>query len=290
MDEPYEKSIRGRAHYSIGWSILIVLLLLRIPYTIAIIYLLPIENQSGAAIYEVSTYFLICFLIWWEYGRLKEFHIDQSSLLLIILVRPIQTLILNYWGVDSPLAFPHPLGLALWAISLGVMVALWRRGFKPAHINSRSLTWLVLGLLVGIGMSIAENLRTFRSMLYIVHPLQTQLTPVLYSTSLNVLYHLGFAPINEEPLFRGFLWGYLRHLKWKEHLIWSFQAVLFTVAHLYLAGQFPLTFWVFIPTAGLVFGLMTWRSRSIAPAMLAHAMINGSVYLLIVIVILLSRT
>ena len=290
MDQAHGESTSGRWHRQIGWLILILLLLLRIPYTIAIIYLLPIENQSGAAIYEVSTYFLTCFLIWWEYERLKEFHIDPPSLLLIFLIRPIQTFILSYWGVDSPLAFPRPPGLALWAISLGSMVALWRSGFKPARVNARSLAWLALGLLVGISMSIAENIPAFRSMLYNAQTLQTQLTPILYSTSLNVLYHLGFAPINEEPLFRGFLWGYLRQLQWKEPLIWFFQAVLFTVAHLYLVGQFPLTFWVFIPTAGLLFGLMTWRSRSIAPAMLAHAMINGSVYLLIVILILLSRT
>ena len=273
-----------------GWSILIVLLLLRIPYTIAIIYLLPIGNQSGAAIYEVSTYSLTSFLIWWERERLKEFHIDLLSLFLIFLIRPIQTLILSYWRVDSPMAFPRLLGLALWAVSLGSIAALWQSGFKPARVNARSLTWLVLGLFVGTGMSIAENLQSFRSMLHNATPMQTQLTPILYSTSLNVLYHLGFAPINEEPLFRGFLWGYLRQLQWKEPLIWCFQTVLFAVAHLYLAAQFPLKFWVFIPTAGLLFGLMTWRSRSIAPAMLAHAMINGSVYLPIVLLILQSRT
>ena len=290
MDEAHGESPSGRWHRQVSWSILILLLLLRIPYTIAIIYLLPIENQSGAAIYEVSTYFLTCFLIWWERERLKEFHIDPPSLILILLIRPIQTFILNYWGVDSPLAFPRLLGLVLWAISLGSMAALWRSGFKPARVNARSLAWLVVGLLVGIGMSIAENLQTFRSMLYNAAPLQAQLTPILYSTGLNLLYHLGFAPINEEPLFRGFLWGYLRQLQWKEPLIWLFQALLFTVAHLYLAGGFPLMFWVFIPSTGLLFGLMSWRSRSVAPAMLAHALINGSVYLLIAIAILLSRT
>ena len=289
MDKANGESSLGRWHNQIGWLILILLFLLRIPYTLAIIYFLPIENQIGAAIYEVSTYFLVCFLIWWECKWLKEFHVDSAALLLILLIRPIQTFILSYWGVGSPLAFPRPLALVLWGISLGTLAALWQSGFRAAGSNSRSRTWLVVGLLVGIFLSILENLPTFRSMLANNTNLaQTQLTSVLYSTSLNVLYHLGFAPINEEPLFRGFLWGYLRQLKWKEHLIWLFQALLFTSAHLYLAGQFPLRFWVFIPVAGLLFGFLTWRSRSIAPAMLAHAMVNGSMYLLIGVLILQS--
>src|SRR6476661_7255954 len=132
-------------HPQIGWLVLVLLLLLRIPYAIAIIYYLPVENQNGSAIYEVSTYFLICFLIWWERKQLEEFHIDAAALLLIILIRPIQTLILRYWGVDSPLAFPQPSGVALWVISFGLIVALWRTGFKLSRFTARSLSWLVMG-------------------------------------------------------------------------------------------------------------------------------------------------
>jgi membrane protease YdiL (CAAX protease family) len=64
--------------------------------------------------------------------------------------------------------------------------------------------------------------------------------------------------------------------------------VLFTSAHIYLATQFPVMFWIFIPVAGLLFGLLTWRSRSIAPAMLAHGMVNGTIYVLFVLLILQS--
>ena len=286
MDNVYGEGILRRQQNQIGWFVLILLLSLRIPYTIAIIYILPIENQMGAAIYEVGTYFLTCFLIWWERKRLGEFHVDGAALLLILLIRPIQTFILSYWGVDSPLAFPRPMGLALWGISLATLAALWRSGRRLALPDASSLTWLGVGLLVGIFLSIVENLQTFQSMLsYSPDHLQAQLRPLLYSASLNILYHLGFAPVNEEPLFRGFLWGYLRQLKWNAPVIWIFQALLFTFAHVYLAGQFPLRFWVFIPCAGLLFGYLAWRSRSIAPAMLAHAMVNGSMYLLIIVLL-----
>ncbi len=286
-----EKHGIERHHQHVGWLILILLLLLRIPYTIAIIYLLPIENQNGSAFYEVSTYLLISFLIWWERGSLNRFHIDGSALFLIVFIRPLQTLILSYWKVDSPLALPHPLGLALWGISVGLLMALWRSGFKPTRVNARSLLWILGGVFLGIGLSIAENFQSFWPAIYhaFTTPSKVELTPVLYSTSINLLYHLSFAPINEEPLFRGFLWGYLRQLKWKESLIWPFQALLFTSAHVYLAHQFPIMFWVFIPLAGLLFGLLTWRSRSIAAAILAHGMLNGSVYFLIVVLVLQSQ-
>ncbi len=42
-------------------------------------------------------------------------------------------------------------------------------------------------------------------------------------------------------------------------------------------------FWVYIPAIAILFGWLTLRSRSIAPAILAHGMINGSVYVLIMV-------
>ena len=278
----------SNSHQQIAWFVLALLLCLRIPFTIAIIYFLPIENQTGGAIYEISTYFLTAFLIWWERDRLSDFHIDTLALLIIIFFRPLQTLILNYWNVDSPLAFPYPFGLMVWVIAISLTLVLWRSGFKPVRVSSRSLGWLVVGLLVGIGVSIGENARTFSSMIFDTRTSPTPMLPVLLSTSLNLVYHLGFAPINEEPLFRGFLWGYLRQHNWREISIWLFQAVLFTSAHIYFARQFPLMFWVFIPGAALLLGLLAWRSRSITPGLLTHGLINGSVYLLIYVLIRLS--
>ena len=264
----------GTKHRQIIRAVLILLLLLRIPYTIAIIYFLPIENQTGAPVYEISTYSLIAFLIWWERERLLDFHIDSLALFFIIFIRPIQTLILNYWKVDSPLAFPHLPGLLLWGISLGLALALGKSGFKPARLSHQSLSWLIAGLFVGAGVSVLENLSAFLPGLRN----STGSSSLLGSSSLVLLYHLGFAPINEEPLFRGFLWGYLRQSHWKEIPILFLQTLLFTVAHVYFANQYPLTFWVLIPIAALLFGILTLRARSIAPAILAHGLVNGAAY------------
>ena len=279
-----QKSIPSNLHGRIAWIVLALLLTLRIPFTFAIIYSLPIENQNGAAFYEIGTYLLTAFLIWWERERLAEFHIDSLALAFIILLRPLQTLILGYWRVETPLAFPKPLGLSLWAISIGLFVSLRISGFRPARLSTRTSAWLAAGLAAGVCISAAENLGAFLSA--IKDPARgTGESHLLVSSSLTLLYHLGFAPINEEPLFRGFLWGFLRRRGWKEGWILPFQAALFGFAHVYFASQYPLRFWLFIPFSGILFGLFAWRSRSIAPAMLAHGLINGSVYVLVLALI-----
>ncbi len=273
----------------VTWIILILLLLLRIPFVIAIIQLMPIDNESGATFYELGTYLLTAFLIWWERNRLADFHIDTSTLVLIIFFRPLQTLILSHWGVDTPLAFPRPSGLMLWAISIGLSFALWHSGYKPARLTPSALGWLSLGLFAGVLVSVLDNLKPIQSAFNNINTQPIHLLPLFTSTGLNLLYHLGFAPINEEPLFRGFLWGCLRQIKWKEGWILVFQAGLFTLAHVYFASQYPFMFWVFIPGAGLLFGFLTMRSRSISPGILAHGMINGSAYLLLLNLISLLR-
>jgi membrane protease YdiL (CAAX protease family) len=271
------RAIIYNPHRRATWTILLLLLLLRIPYVIITIYILPIDNQSSGAIYEICTYFLIAFLIWWERTSLADFHIDTTVLAFIILFRPLQTLILSYWHVDSPLAFPRLPSLLIWATSIGLTLALWRSGFKSARFSIWTLSWLTIGLLTGICISTAENFSTFQSIISSTSPVPTS---VLLSTSVNLLYHLGFAPINEEPLFRGFLWGALRQLKLNNGWILLIQTLLFTSAHVYFAQQYPLMFWVYIPAAAIVFGLLTLRSRSISAAILAHGMINGSAHVL----------
>jgi len=272
------QTVAHEHHRRVTWFVLIMLLFLRIPYTIAIIYFLQIENQYGAAVYEVCTYILTAFLIWWERGGLAEFNIDKSALVMILLFRPFQTLILSYWRVESPLVFPGFPSLMIWAASIALGVSVWRSGVKFTHLTASTWMWLGIGIGAGICVSILENFASFRS---ILSSNQSAFFPlVVKSTSLNLLYHLGFAAINEEPLFRGFLWGVLRQRKWNEGWILIFQTILFTCAHVYFAKQFPLLFWVFIPGAALLFGLLTMGSRSISPAILAHGMINGSAYVL----------
>jgi hypothetical protein len=83
---------------------------------------------------------------------------------------------------------------------------------------------------------------------------------------------MSTAAIDEEPLFRGFLWGYLRDLGWKEKWILIFQAFLFWTIHINYWNKFP--FIILLPFLGLLLGILAWRSRSIATSMAAHAGYN----------------
>ena len=90
------------------------------------------------------------------------------------------------------------------------------------------------------------------------------------------VYQLGMAAVSEEPLFRGFLWGHLRKLNWREIWIWLFQAGLFSLAHIYYLWSYPISFWLIVPFGGLVPGPGWHGARvRIATSMATHGAMNG---------------
>jgi membrane protease YdiL (CAAX protease family) len=99
------------------------------------------------------------------------------------------------------------------------------------------------------------------------------ITPLMAAILLTV--NLSSAAVDEEPLFRGFLWGWLLKRGWRDGWILLFQAVFFWAGHLYYLGRMPLSLWVIVPVSGVALGLLAWRSRDIAPAMVAHGIIDG---------------
>src|SRR5215813_13233882 len=108
IDKPAAVKDNDSLHAIVDWFALGALLFLRIPFSVYITYVYPSNEQWGPAIFQAGTYFLTAFLIWWERDSLAAFHIDGIALGLIVLLKPLQTLILSYWGIDIPLACPHP--------------------------------------------------------------------------------------------------------------------------------------------------------------------------------------
>jgi hypothetical protein len=74
----------------------------------------------------------------------------------------------------------------------------------------------------------------------------------------------------EEPLFRGFLWGYLKDRDWPERRV----ALLFWVGHLYCMFRASVSFWFVVPLGSVILAYLAWRSRTIAATMTAHAFLN----------------
>lgn len=100
-------------------------------------------------------------------------------------------------------------------------------------------------------------------------------TSTLKDIGVKFVYQLGYAAVLEETVFRGFLWGYLLKLGWKDSRIWIFQTVLFTLGHMSGLRWYPLQFFVTVPIATLILGYLVWRSRTITSSLAAHGMNNA---------------
>jgi membrane protease YdiL (CAAX protease family) len=276
------KNINGEhnLHQKIGWVIILALLYLRIPFTIFLTYRYPPENQLGPAAYQFGTYLLTVLFIWWERKDLFNIHVDTIDIGLIVLFKPVQTLVLRYWGIDNPIAFPHPAALLIWIVAIGFFLAMWVSRYRP-RFDLQAWVWVSLGLLVGIGMSVLVNIKVFKFSEHSSIQNYVMFAPVALSTFMAFSYQIGFAAIAEEPLFRGFLWGYLRRLGLKEKWIWPIQALVFMGAHLYFKDALQFNFWVVVPLSALTFGLIAWKTRSLAPGMLAHAAYNAGAYVFV---------
>ena len=108
----------NKSHQIVGWVLLAGLLFLRLPFLAGIILFTRPGWLEPA--FQIGTYLLTACLIWWERNRLSDFHIDILALGIIILFKPIQTIILAIWKFGgNPLEFPRLPGLIL-----GYIIAL----------------------------------------------------------------------------------------------------------------------------------------------------------------------
>jgi membrane protease YdiL (CAAX protease family) len=86
-------------------------------------------------------------------------------------------------------------------------------------------------------------------------------------------FDLSNAAISEEPLFRGLLWGFLKHKGIKDHWICIIQGILFWLGHIYYFGT-GVNFWVIHPFLAILLGLLVWKTKSITHSMIFHSSVN----------------
>ncbi len=260
-----------KTHKIVAWCLLGGLLFLRLPFLTGIaifaypIWLIPV--------YEIGTYLLIACLIYWERNHLADFHIDKLSLIIIIVFKPLSTVVMFLMGsTRNPLAFPNWPGFSFWLIAIGLIIALRCSRTSLPGITKTSLAWLGLGLVFGL---LLDLLLMYPLSFQIDTSSQFSIQKNLMGIPLNFLNQIGNAAISEEPLFRGFLWGFLLKSGWKNVWIWVFQTGLFIMGHLYYLNGSLISLWVYIPISGLVFGALVWRSKTIASSMATHALSNA---------------
>lgn len=279
--EPVENAapVKDKTHAIVAGSLLAALLILRLLF-LGGGGILWGNNAWLDPVYQIGTYFFTACLIWWERERLVEFHIDKLALAIIILFKPVQTLILGFWrGSGHILTFPKWPSLLIWLIALGLVIALWPSRASLPKLSKSSFRWVGIGiavgllevLLLGYPMSLQIDKSQIRGNI-------TILSIFSLRTLIDFSYQLGYAAVSEEPLFRGFLWGYLQKLQWKGVWIWLFQAGLFMLGHIYYINRFPVSFWIIVPVGALVLGGLAWKSKTIASSLAAHATINALGY------------
>ena len=84
-------------HSVVFWTALSILLTLRIPLESWLGYLVPATAAWVEPLYEIGTYSLIAFLIWWERDQLALYHLDPLATIIIIFFKPLSTILLPGW-------------------------------------------------------------------------------------------------------------------------------------------------------------------------------------------------
>jgi membrane protease YdiL (CAAX protease family) len=261
------------SHNNVLWIALSGLLILRLPFLTGAQMISRGEIIWVEPVYQIGTYALTAFLICWERNRLASFHIDPLVIAIIMFFKPLETLILSIWGMNTPLTFPHPLSFSFLIIAIVMFIFLWRGRFSLGQSKKASLFWILMGSICGLTLVLILSIIQIGFLHFPIPPAVGMLALT------SPIYQLGYAAVDEEPLFRGFLWGALKSLRLKDPWIILIQALLFSTGHLFLLQTpFALIYLVINFGFALCAGLLVWRSRTIVSSMGFHAFWNGSAY------------
>ena len=160
------------------------------------------------------------------------------------------------------------LGLFFGVGLLAVVVAVAPLGFAalPA-LGFRAVGWrtLLLGTLGTAAVSIAVSQIGLEPQ-GVKQAMKIAREPAALFVGLALL--AGLAPLVEELVFRGLLYGWLAG-RWGGGIAVIGSSLAFAAAHVELAHV------VLVLPLGLVFGWLRWRSGSLWPSLVAHMANNG---------------
>jgi membrane protease YdiL (CAAX protease family) len=206
-------------------------------------------------LYAGLVYLLSIVLVWLNRPNLEKLNVDKLFVYLSILGG-------IFWVVYLPSNYAL---LALLALILIFRILK----SKPAIVEEKRYlysTEIWIFALISIGTAIAPAL-------FYNPPVKN---PVNLNMIIATLLEADLAlVVFEELLFRGVLWAYLKQLNINEKNIIFIQAALFWIAHnKFLLLDNPYPFWISLPLNSLLFGMMVWRSKSLAPSTVVHLLYN----------------
>jgi hypothetical protein len=241
-------SAPSRKHLLLGLALLTGLLILRFP--LLILTDLFIRGQTPwwvPALYYGGTYFLTAWLIWHERDRLATF-----------------------W-IDLPVAITFLCQVFCFPIGIGLFAKMRKSGSRfpkpPAGVWYWALIGPFLAVLLAVGIQLSG-----------MFPAATRLSPPpdWIHLVVTIAMQTTMAAVFEEPLFRGFLWGYMRTAGFRNFWIWLFQALFFTAGHVYYLSSEALGTWFLrMMLPALLIGLIAWGAKSIFASMITHGTFNA---------------
>jgi membrane protease YdiL (CAAX protease family) len=237
---------------------LIALLVLRFP----LLYLGAaniVPEEILFIIYLCGTYVLTGLLIYQNRSNLAQYNITPIALLLF-LVAPL-------WAILAGNDYDPTLWVRV-GIAVVFSILLFTKGKYRFHLEKANVKNIIVNtfltiLLCAVMPIVIHALRGFP----FIENAEAFDIPYIW------FYQLSSAAISEEPLFRGFLWGFLKDKGVKSLWICLIQAGLFWVGHIYYIGT-GINFWVVQPLGALLLGLIVWKSKSITHSMIVHSSIN----------------
>jgi len=245
--------VQDKKHTTISLLLLAGLLFLRFPFLIAADLMLPKQPTLPRTIatfaFMIGTYLLTAVLIWWEREHLRVFWIDLAVGITFLLQ-----------------LFCFPIGIGLFRV-------MRRHQARFPTPPPNLWRWALLGAVLAIICNIFVI-----AGLGIEPPGERGSQPAGFGFLLPaIILQMTMAGVFEEPLFRGFLWGYLHRARWKDGWIWPFQALLFTLGHVYYLQNEAIGPWFLrIVLPALLLGFIAWRAKSIFASMVTHGFFNAS--------------
>jgi membrane protease YdiL (CAAX protease family) len=244
---------------------LVALLFLRFPLLFAS-GIIGSFHDTAYAVFVTGTYLFTAVYIGAKRGELDGLHITRGFLAVWMLL-PLLALLLRQAAGGGY--------VVSWAMPL-IAVAMF---FLPAEERPRFLKIAPMKSAVWLGASLVSGIVGGMVMGLLLRLQMPGLPARPFSLGLfgsALLAQLVTAGLCEEPLFRGFLPAWLQKEKGYSPMAACLtQAALFTLAHSdYLAAGLYLSFAAAF-LMGLLLGLLSLKSRSLACPLLTHALINA---------------
>lgn len=214
-------------------------------------------------LFFISSYLIIALLILEEKSSLDVSHIDKCSLFIFLvfgsLLRPIDTssLFLQWFGF-----------IVFCGIAFMLFISLRRNKFKLSETRMIGL-WIFIGIIVGGG----------RLIIFAILGGSYDNFPGLSAETITriifyFIYQLGNTTISEEFIYRGFLWGIMLRYGYENKWILLISSILFTFSHVDFFMRRKILSIIGLFVFSLLVGLSAWKSRSLVPCLIAHALTN----------------